>query len=358
MEMRTAVLDQFLTVKQSGRAVTQSGGKSGDSSDFGSMVRQKQQDVRGQQDNARDAKPTQASNGVKKTDGPEAAQTTEAPDEQYAIAAAMMMQSWLQMIPFNVTPEENALEVEITPEFVADMRPTLSVEVAPEQVQAKVEETIVEAPEETFREVVERVETEVTEIADKPVIEEQAEKTEETVVVENVEVETPVFGYMKAEPVKVASVQETPVELEAPDGMEQLRGRIEEFLTDAEGNSYVELTLSPPELGKITVSLVQMTDGALHVQLSATTARAAELLERNTGGLQQLLASQSRPEVKVETVETTPPPYIFINPNEDNGQNQRNRQQNQQKRDGNQRGEHEDMDFIQQLRLGLVGIDF
>ena len=356
MEMRTAVLDQFLTAKPSGRAVTQSGGKSGDSSDFGSMVKQKQQDVRGQDTNARDAKPAQTS-GVKKSDAPDAAQSADAPAEQYAIAAAMMMQSWLQMIPFNVTPEENTLDVEITPEFVADMRPMLTVDIAPEQVQAQVEETILEAPEETFREVVERVETQVTEIADTPVVQEQAEETEETVVVENVEVETPVFGYIQAEPVKVASVQETPVELEAPDGMEQLRGRIEEFLTDAEGNSYVELTLSPPELGKVTVSLVQMTDGALHVQLSATTARAAELLERNTGGLQQLLASQTRPQVKVETVETAPQPYIFINPNEDNGQNQQNRQQNQQKRDENRRGEHEDIDFIQQLRLGLVGLN-
>ena len=54
--------------------------------------------------------------------------------------------------------------------------------------------------------------------------------------------------------------------------------------------------------------------------------------------------------------ETQNAPYIFINPNEDNGQNQQNRQQNQQKRD-RERGEHEDRDFIQQLRLGLVGLE-
>ena len=355
MEMRTAVLDQFLTVKQSGRAVTQSGGKSGDSSDFGSMVRQKQQDVRGQQDNARDAKPTQASNGVKKTDGPEAAQTTEAPDEQYAIAAAMMMQSWLQMIPVNVTPEENTLEVEITPEFLPDMHTEVEVVAPLEQIQVRPEEVFVQTETREFRDVAQEVRTEIQDFSDKPVTGEQTEEVEETVVVENVEVETPVFGYMDAEPVKVATVQEKPVELEAPDGLEQLRGRIEEFLTDAEGNSYVELTLSPPELGKITVSLTQMNDGALHVQLSATTVRAAELLERNTSGLQQLLASTSRPQVKVEMNETQTTPYIFINPNQDNGQNQQRQQQNQQKRD-RERGEHEDSDFIHQLRLGLVGI--
>lgn len=353
MEMRnTATLDQILTAAPSGRSSTRSSGKASDKSDFGSMVRQKQQDTRGS--DAKDT-PAQASAAKPKSDAPTAAQESDVPDEQYAIAAAMMMQSWLQMIPFDVTPEENTLDVEITPAFLPDMHTEVETVAPLEQVQAAPEEVLVHTQVREFRDVVQEVSTQVQDFSDAPVTEEQTEEAEESVVVENVEIETPVFGYMQAEPVKVASVQEAPVELEAPDGLEQLRGRIEEFLTDAEGNSYVELTLSPPELGKITVSLTQANDGALHIQLSATTVRAAELLERNTSGLQQLLASTSRPQVKVEIAETQTAPYIFINPNQDNGQNQQQRQQNQQKRD-RERGEHEDRDFISQLRLGLVGI--
>jgi flagellar hook-length control protein FliK len=261
------------------------------------------------------------------------------------------------MVPFQITPEENTMEVEITPAFLPDMHSNFVMEAPVEQIQAETQEALTEAPKDFVREVVRQVQTEVVDFSTQPVIQQQAEETEETVIVENVEVETPVFGYMEAEPVKVSATVETPVELEAPDGMEQLRGRIEQFLTDAEGNSYVELTLSPPELGKITVALTEMNDGTLHIQLSASTVRAAELLERNTSGLQQLLASTSRPEVKVEMRDTEPQPYIFINPNEDNGQEQRNRQQGNQKRDRDNRHGHEDRDFIQQLRLGLVGID-
>ena len=353
MEMRNAVMEQILVAVQPKRAAAQSNAKS-DNSDFGSMIRQKQQDVRGQ--DARDAKPSQTSDAKKPADAPVARQEQDVPEEQYAVAAAMMMQSWLQMIPFNVTPEEQTLDVEITPTFMPEMQTEVTVETPLEQVQARPEEIVAQTERRDFREVVERVETQVTELSDKPLTEEETDETEETVIVEDVQVETPVFGYMEAEPVKVASVQEQPVELEAPDGMEQLRGRIEEFLTDAEGNSYVELTLSPPELGKITVSLVQTSEGALHIQLSASTSRAAEILGRNTEGLQQLLASRQRPEVRIQATETAPQPYIFINPNEDNGQNQQNRQQNQKKREDDERGEHGDRDFISQLRLGLVGL--
>lgn len=356
MEMRSAVMDQILISAQPKRAAaTQSGSKS-DSSDFGGMVQKKQQEVRGQ--DTRDAKSAQTSDAKKPADAPTASQKgQDVPDEQYAIAAAMMMQSWLQMIPFNVTPEEQTLDVEITPTFMPDMRIEVVTETPMEQVQVRPEEIAAPTEQRDFQEVVEQVRTQVTEFSDKPLTEEETEETEETVIVEDVQAETPVFGYMEAEPVKVASVQETPVELEAPDGMEQLRGRIEEFLTDAQGNSYVELTLSPPELGKITVSLVQTNDGALHIQLSASTARAAEILGRNTEGLQQLLAARQRPEVRVDATETQQQPYIFINPNEDNGQDQRNRQQDQRKRENDERGEHGDRDFISQLRLGLVGIE-
>ncbi|MBR3569551.1 MAG: flagellar hook-length control protein FliK [Oscillibacter sp.] len=355
MEMRSAFMEQVLTVSQPKQSAAKGGAKSSDSSDFGSMVQRKQQEVRGQ--DSRDAKPSQASDAKKPADAPDAsAQGEDVPDEQYAIAAAMMMQSWLQMIPFNVAPEEQTLEVEITPTFMPDMRVEAQTEAPLEQLQAKPEEIVVQTEHRDFRQVAERVQTEVAEIADKPIVEEQTEETEETVVVEVAQAETPVFGYMEAEPVKVAPAQETPVELEAPDGMEQLRGRIEEFLTDAEGNSYVELTLSPPELGKITVSLAQTGDGALHVQLSASTARAAEILGRNTEGLQQLLASRSRPEVKIEATEVAPQPYVFVNPNADNGQEQQRRQQQGQKRRDDERDERRDVDFIHQLRLGLVGI--
>ena len=156
MEMRSAVMDQILTAAQPRQNAAQSNAKSSDSSDFGGMVQRKQQEVRGQ--DARDAKSAQTSDAKKPTDAANASQRTQdAPDEQYAIAAAMMMQAWLQMVPFNVTPEQRTLDVEITPTFMPEMRTEVVVETALEQVQAKPEEIVTATEHQDFQQVVERV---------------------------------------------------------------------------------------------------------------------------------------------------------------------------------------------------------
>ena len=144
------------------------------------------------------------------------------------------------------------------------------------------------------------------------------------------------------------------MELEADDGMEQLSGKIERFVTEEAGVSRVEFTLIPASLGRVTVEITRTADGSLHIQLNATTLRATELLQRNTGTLQHLLGADTRPEVRIEVRGGEESPQTYLNPNGDGrGQDQR-RQQEQRKDREERRGAHQAVDFLQQLRLGLV----
>ena len=101
--------------------------------------------------------------------------------------------------------------------------------------------------------------------------------------------------------------------------------------TLANGETRVELQLTPDHLGKITIELTQSSDGALHVSLFAENSQTKVMLERDMAGLQGLLNQNVRQDVQVEV-----------------SQQQENRGQEQ--RQNRQQGE----DFLDQLRLGLI----
>ena len=148
-----------------------------------------------------------------------------------------------------------------------------------------------------------------------------------------------------------------PIPLEAEDGTERLAQQLGAMIEEDSGSSRIELTLTPPSLGKVTVEIVHHADGALHIALQATTERAASLLERNSAGLQSLLAGQSRSEVHVQVRTETETPYIYVNPDGQNDQQQRQQQQQQQQQQRQQQEQPRSaQDFIQQLRLGLIDI--
>lgn len=161
---------------------------------------------------------------------------------------------------------------------------------------------------------------------------------------------TPLFEDVKATPVKVAEPMRETVELEAPDAKIQLS----EHLTAAIDLSQnkVELTLTPESLGKLTVEISRDGNGALSIVLSAANPKAAALLERHAGGLQELLAANTKTDVRVEVQESQESPRQFLNPDG----NPNERQQGQQHREEKAHKESDGADFLQRLRLGLTDL--
>ena len=349
--MMLQAMDTMLQANNTAQS-SQSSKQQQDGQDFGSMVRQRQQENKApsrstESGNARSSQDARGSSDAPSDD------TQDPTVEQIVIAAALVLPPNLDFITFSTTPEENNITVELGQEFLPDMHID-EVEAVP----------VIKAADDTGREIFHLVredgphmETQVRETEEdfSGLMDTGAEEEggEETVVLEDAAETSPLFGFMNATPVKVSSAGESPVELEAQDGMEQFAGRIEEVLTDGDGSSHVQITLEPASLGRVTVNITHTADGALHIQLSATTLRAAELLEHNTGTLQHLLA-ENRSQVRIEVRETPRESQVlFVDPNGDNPQNQQQRQQNQSRQDQRQ-SRHQTRDFLQQLRLGLV----
>ncbi len=162
--------------------------------------------------------------------------------------------------------------------------------------------------------------------------------------------EAPVFDHTEHVPVKVAETGE-PVQAEAEDAAEQLAQRIQQAM--AQGESRVEVTLTPENLGQLTVEITRSSDGALSIVLTTMTDKAAHLIDRHASSLQQMLMDHSQ-NVHIEVETRTPETQAqqFLNPDSQNNHQRQQQQQRQQKEE-----DHQDGDFLQQLRLGLVGMD-
>ncbi len=162
----------------------------------------------------------------------------------------------------------------------------------------------------------------------------------------------PVFQEVRAVPVKVAETKSEPIEVQEPEAAPKLAVRIDQAL--AQGETRVEVQLSPAHLGKLTVEITRAQDGSLSVVLNTATERAAAVLRQHSGALQNAMMNSAQAPVTVEVQQPKQPEDSsqFLNPD---GQNQQNQQQRQQE-SKRQKGESED--FIQQLRLGLVGLNW
>ena len=334
--------------------------QSADRSDFGKMVRQKQKETRGQDSQKtqkQDSKDTQTAQKPQDGEVRAKGQETEITDTQYMLAAALLLQAGVQYVQLDDVAEETdqtvVVEMDAAPviEAVTDEAlPVVEEDNGPRE-QVVEQDTVEEAPE-TYHEVEHRV----LRREEGPVEAVEEEQTEETEieVTDAAETAQPVFGPVTAAPVKVAD-NTAPLDTRAPDATQQLATRIENLLVDQEEGSRVEFTLIPESLGKISVEIVRGQDGALHIQLSASTLRAADFLQRNTGGLQHLLANPNRPSVDVEVRSSQQTENPFLNPNAEQQQQQQRQQQEQNRRRRQEQNDSRDgRDFIQQLRLGLV----
>jgi|GEM_PF-2053851 len=164
--------------------------------------------------------------------------------------------------------------------------------------------------------------------------------------------ETAVFGELDAVPVKVAQAPEKPVPLESKDAPELIEQKLP--IPNEPGTSHIEINLQPETLGKLTVAITRAADGALSVVLSASNMKTAALLQQHSGSLQNLLAENNQAKVEIEVRGGQEAQQQFLNPDDGNG-----REQQQQRQPHRQQQEQpaNTMDFLQQLRLGLVSMD-
>ena len=153
-----------------------------------------------------------------------------------------------------------------------------------------------------------------------------------------------VFHEVKAAPIKVGESFEAQ---QAQDVNEQIAAQVIPALE--QGQTRVELQLTPEHLGTVKIEITQSENGSLHVAITAQNSQTRDLLAKNTDSLQNLLAarSQNTVQVEVQRQEESQPkdPY-----DGHNGQNQQQQQQEQHR----PRNSQNSQDFLHQLRLGLV----
>lgn len=352
---------------------------------FESVLREKHQETVGQTGRK------DAQDSVDRPEGEPAKAEQEIPEEQYVLAAAMMMQPRPEIVSVEPeqTVEEGMVLTEVLPETPAEQLPVMETlpdaaqetviqetDVAP-QAGNSFEETTVPVARETAEpkadteqpQDVERTEMfqpiETRDTPEKPQAKEQPEakldarpqtRTEERPK-EDLEdsVETsgvwsePVFGQLEAAPVKVAA-PEKPVNMQAPDAAERLTER----LTDAAENGLeqIQIRLAPEGLGEVNVTISRTENGALSIVLRAADPKAVNLLMQHTNDLQHNMANAVRGEVQIEVREPqNSQQQQLLNPD-----GQQNRGQREQQRQHQERQKQEGDEFIQKLRLGLTDL--
>lgn len=318
---------------------------------------------------AQDAQTAQSQTKTQEAEQPQQLRSTQDDpkemEDRMVLAAMAMMQAPVVPVEQTLTPEvqTEAAAAEIAPVMAEDILVTEEQEPAPEvrqtveaapesgetqsagQTLAEELPQTIEAPEAASETEGRTVEVKA-EAGDAETRIAEASDTEETAEPQGAEVETPVFEDVKAVPVKVgeaprAEKAEEPVE-------DQIAPKVRQALQN--GETRVELQLTPENLGKITVEMTQGKDGGLVVQLHAENRETQSLLNRSSANLAELLGRETRQEVRVEVPrqEESQRQELY-----EQQQEQHRRQQQEQRRKQETGGE----DFLQQLRLGLIPLD-
>ncbi len=160
----------------------------------------------------------------------------------------------------------------------------------------------------------------------------------------------PLFENDRATPVKVAEPVRETVNIEAEDAIEQLADKLGASI-ETDYNK-VEITLSPASLGKLTVEITRTENGVISIVMHTTNAKTAALLERGTSNLQNIIAANTGTDVKVEVQKSDGTENRYLNPNDQQDSGRQGQQEQPKKRK-----QSDTMDFMQKLRLGLVGLD-
>lgn len=275
-------------------------------------------------------------------------------------------------------PVEQAAEAPVVVETEAPVEdiqaPVQQQEAAPEETQRQTEDgTFQEAVQEPVQQETER--PEVT--SQQPVqTEDAAPEQVEAVRVDNAPETTgekseedsdeqtqgeaaqltqqPVFHDVESVPVKVAENYRE-VDTEAPDMDEQVADAVWQGVED--GAQHIELRLNPANLGQVTIELTRDTSGLLQVALHVVSGKAENLLNQHLDGLHAALQAYSQgQQVRIEVQRNQEAPQQQNQHQANPDGHNKNQQQHQQRQEPRQE-EHRDMDFLQKLRLGLLGIE-
>ena len=173
----------------------------------------------------------------------------------------------------------------------------------------------------------------------------EAAQADETAQPQGGEAGTPVFEEVKAVPVKVGEAPKA-AETEAPVE-KQIAPKLKEALQN--GETRVELQLTPENLGKVTVEMTWSKDGTLAVQMHAENRGTQDLLAKSTNELAQLLGREAQQEVRVEVPRQEESQRQDLYEQQQEQQRQRQQEQRRRRETGGE-------DFLQQLRLGRIGL--
>ena len=157
----------------------------------------------------------------------------------------------------------------------------------------------------------------------------------------------PLFDRTEHMPVKVGEADT--LDATEPDFAPRLAKAITE--AEQEGARHVELKLAPEHLGKLSVELTQGKDGVLHIVFHAENEQAMKLLQEHSATLVSMLHGSHSGEIQVEVPRPQQGEQPWQQPEQQPGQQHGRNQQEQ----GRQRQSTED--FLQQLRLGLLGAE-
>lgn len=161
---------------------------------------------------------------------------------------------------------------------------------------------------------------------------------------------TPLFRDTEATPVRVG---DAPVDMTAPaqDVQKTLTGALKNAVE--QGDQFLEIRLTPDNLGSVVAEFTRSPEGALHVVLRAETEQAAKLLSNHASALSLMLQENVHGEVRVEVPQPQQEQNLWQQPDQNGGQQQ---QQQQQQREQNT--PHKEVEsFLHQLRLGLVEME-
>ena len=374
MDITNRLADQLVSsnLQSSASRPSSNQPKKDNGNDFDSMVRQKQQTKQGPVKKTVNGKSQSEMENADTDNTPKLKRSdVEVTTEQYSNLAAMLYQLRPgidgAVLSSNEAEEESTVKLypmtsmlsTVKPDGMAS-KPTADIQQVVAPIPTGISSGDIASYQQQLQGVQRPQSTAVEEMMDKSSSED--DPLMGPALAAQVTEQTPVFENVVATPVKVAEPNRA-IPLENSDGIEQLSARLDSFIQTESGDRAVELTLTPENLGKIRVNITHTAEGALHVQLNASSERAVNLLQRGAGNLQNLLTNMSRPAVAVEVRGGQGEEQLF-NPNQQSGQQQSQQQQQQQQQQSQQQQRQQEQqvkgqvqDFVQQLRLGLLDSD-
>lgn len=139
------------------------------------------------------------------------------------------------------------------------------------------------------------------------------------------------------------------VKLADPKAAEEIADTI--FVRATENNKEFEMQLNPEELGKVKIKMV-FEEGKIHIAMTCDNQKAMDLLSATSSRLKELIEERTGSEVNVHVEQESETPYHEQEKQNGRGDAQQETNHRQESKNG-----ADTMDFIQQLRLGLVGME-